>query len=76
MTTSYILRVVGERGAAHQPLANYSGKQESAVEREAISLLPSLLVQDDMDMRKTHSLLVMYASAERDRPATRISVEE
>ena len=30
MTPSYILQVVGEGGVAHQPVADYSGKQESA----------------------------------------------
>ena len=37
-------------------IANYSSKQELAVEREAVSLQPSLLVQADMGMRKPHSL--------------------
>ena len=29
MSSSYILRVVGEGGAARRPAADYSGKQES-----------------------------------------------
>ena len=36
--------------------ADYSSKQELAMEREAVSLQPSLLVQADMGMRKLHSL--------------------
>ena len=56
MTPSYILRVVWEGGAARRPSADYSSKQKSAVERKAVSLQPSLLVQADMGMRKTHSL--------------------
>ena len=33
------------------------------VEREALSLSPSLLLQGDMGMGKPHSLLAMHASA-------------
>ena len=36
--------------------ADYSSKQELVMEREAISLQPSLLVQADMGMRKLYSL--------------------
>ena len=43
---------------------------------KTVSLQSSLLAQGDMGMRKPHSLLAMYASAERGRPATMISVEE
>ena len=43
------------------------------VEREAVSLQPSLLVQGDMGMRKPYSLLAMYA--ERGRHATMIGSE-
>ena len=46
-----------------QESADYSSKQNSGSGR-AISLQPSLLVQVDMGMRKPHSLLAMYASAE------------
>ncbi len=42
-------------------------------ERRYIS---TLLVQGNVGMRKHHSLLVMYASAERGRPATMIGTEE
>ena len=35
------------------------------MEREAVSLQPSLLVQVDTGMGEPHSLLSMYASAER-----------
>ena len=35
------------------------------VDRKAVSLQPSLLVQGDMGMGEPHSLLAMYASAER-----------
>ena len=76
MTPSYIHRVVEKGGVARWPSADYSGKQESEVEREAVSLQPSLVVQGDMGIRKPHSLLAMYASAERDRPATMIGTEE
>ena len=37
-------------------LADYSSKQELVMEREAVSLQPSPLVQADMGMRKPHSL--------------------
>ena len=73
MTSSYILQVVGEGGAACWPSADYSGKQESADNSSkqnsgsgrAVSLQPSPLVQDDMGMREPHSLLAMYGSAEK-----------
>ena len=67
---------MGKGGAMHWPSDDYSSKQELAVEREAVSLQPSLLVQGDTGMRKPHSLLAMYVSAERGRPVTMISVEE
>ena len=56
------------------PSADYSSKQNSGSGR-AVSLQPSLLVQADMGMRKPHSLLTMYVSAERARPATMIGTE-
>ena len=76
MTPPYISHVVGEGGAASQPSADYSDKQESAVERETVPLQPPLLVQGDMGMRKPHSLLAMYTSAERGRPVIMIGTEE
>ena len=66
---------MGKGGATRRPSADYSRQQELAVEREAVSLQPSLLVQADMGMRKPHSQLAMYASAEWGRPATMIGTE-
>ena len=62
---------MGEGGAVHWPSADNSSKQNCGSGR-AVSLRPSLLVQADMGMRKPHSLLAMYASAERDKPVTMI----
>ena len=56
MTPSYIRWVMGEGGVTCWPLGDYSSKQELAMEREAVSLQHSLLVQADMGMRKPHSL--------------------
>ena len=56
MTPSYICRVIGERRYDALVIADYSSKQELAVEREAVSLQPSVLVKADMGMRKPHSL--------------------
>ena len=75
MTPSYIRWVMRKGGATRRPSADYSSKQELVVEREAVPLQPSLSVQADMGMRKPHSLLAMYASAERGRPATMIGTE-
>ena len=75
MTPWYILRVVEEEGAARQPSADYSGKQESAAERETVSLQPSLFVQADKGIREPQSRLARYVSAERSRPATMIGTE-
>ena len=74
MIPSYICRVMGKGGANHWPSADYSKKHNSGSWR-AISLQISLLVQADMGMRKPHSLLAMYESVERGRPATMISAE-
>ena len=65
MTPSYIRRVMWERKYDVLAKANYSSKQELAVEREAVSLQPSLLVQADVGMRKPHSLSAMCVSAEK-----------
>ena len=54
----------GEGGATRRPLADYSSKQNSG-SRRAVSLQPSLLVQADIGMGEPHSLLAMYASAEK-----------
>ena len=62
---------MGKRGATRWLSADYSSKQNSGSGR-AISLQPSLLVQGDMGMRKPHSLIAMYASAERGKPVTMI----
>ena len=62
MTPSYIRRVMGKGGTTRWPLADYSGSGK------AVSLQPSLLAQGDMVMREPHSLLTIYASAERGRP--------
>ena len=75
MTPSYIRRVMGKEGTTHWPSADYSSNQNSG-SGKAVSLQPSLLAQGDMGMRKPHSLLAMYSSAERDRPATMIGAEE
>ena len=77
MTPSYILRVVGEGGAARRLSADYSGQQESADYRSkqnsgsgrAASLQPSPLVQADMGMGEPHSLLAMYALVEKQTGA-------
>ena len=45
---------MGKGGATRGP-ADYSSKQELAMEREAVSLQPSLIVQADMGMREPHS---------------------
>ena len=73
MTPSNIFRIVWEGGAARRPWADYRDKQESADysskqnsgSGRAVSLQSSLLVQADMGMREPHSLLAMYASAEK-----------
>ena len=74
MTLSYIHRVMGKGGVTHWLSADYSSKQNSRGGR-AVSLQPSLLVQGDMGMRKPHSLLAMYESAERGRPVAMIGTE-
>ena len=56
------------------PSVDYGSNQNSG-NGKAVSLQFSLLAQGDMGMRKFHSLLSMYASAERGRPATLISAE-
>ena len=80
MTPSYILRVVWGRQCgllagclAGRPAADYDNKQESADysskqnngKRCRLSLPPSRLLQGDMGMGEPHSLLAMYASAEK-----------
>ena len=75
MTPSYIRRVIGKGGATRWLLADYSSKQNSR-SGKAVSLQPSLLVQADIGMRKPNSLLAMYASVERGKPATMIGTEE
>ena len=67
-------RIIGKGAATRCPLADYSSNQNSGSGR-AVSLQPSLLAQADMGMRKPYSLLAMYASAERGRPATMIGTE-
>ena len=76
MTPSYIRWVMGKGGVTSWLSADYSSNQKLAVERKAVSIEPSLLGRGDVGMRKPHSLLVMYASAERGRPAIMISAEE
>ena len=66
MTLSYIRQFVGG-GVASRPAgcpADYGSKQNSGNGR-AVSVQPSLFVQADMGMGEPHSLLAMYASAEK-----------
>ena len=71
MTPEYIRRVMGEGSVTRRPVADYSGKQESADyssklnswSGRAVSFQPSLLVQADLGMKKPHSLSAMYALA-------------
>ena len=46
------------------------------MEKEAVSLQPSLLLQGDMGMGEPHSLLAMCASVERGKPVTMMGTEE
>ena len=48
---------------------------KNSISGKAVSLQLSELAQGDMGMRKPHSLLAMYVSAERGKPATMIGTE-
>ena len=73
MTPSCILRIMGGGFADHRPAANYGSKQESADysskqnngKRVRLSFPPSLLLQRYLGMGDPHSLIAMYASAEK-----------
>ena len=56
MTPSYIRRVVGKGDATRWPSADCGDQQELVVEREAVSLQPSLIVQADMRQRREADL--------------------
>ena len=64
MTPSYIHRVVGKGAAILWSSADHSSKQNNE-KKGPLSLPPSLLLQGDMSMGEPHSLLAVYASAEK-----------
>ena len=72
--TLILSRVMVKGGATRWPSADYSSRQNSG-SGKAVSLRPSQLAQGDVAMENKHSLLAIYASAERRRPATMIGTE-
>ena len=72
--TIVLSRVLGKGAATCWPSTDYRSNQNRGGGR-ASSLQPSLLVQSNMGMRKLYSLLVMYVSTERGKPATMIGTE-
>ena len=50
--------------------------QDNGSGRSRLSLPPSLLLQDEIDMEWPHSLLAMWASVEKQTPSTIFGTEE